>query len=416
MLTFDSLDQWRQAAGAPWVDVHPVAHTALVWISATLGSPAWLVAAQQLGLAAGAAALVLAVLDAGADRITALATGAAVFIAPSVGLFSVAVWKDVPFTAAALWLAAELLRSRGAGADPAGRRRLLLAAVLVLLLRQNGFVLVASAGVALALAGRSPGARRFGGGLALGAPALFLLLRALVWPTLGVQPAPPSSLLPVAVHDVAAILHSDPPGVTPSEVAALDPIAPRRTWFERYDCSSVHPLLNDPAFRASTLDADPAPLRAAWRSMVRRDPGAWVQHRVCASALAWRPMWRGGEWSYLASRAIEPNELGLESRPLALDDVLNRYADLGERPVLRGLLWRAPFWMVLALIAVAVATRRGRPGLWVVLAVPVGQALAVVLANPGQDARYMAAAGMVSVLLLPLATASARDEPRHPVA
>ena len=394
VLTYDSLDQWGQATGGPWVDVHPIAHTALVAITAALGSPAWLVAGQQLALAAGVAALVLAVIDAGADRITAAAAAGALLLAPSVGLFSVAVWKDVPFTAAALWLAAEVLRD-------SNRHRLVLAAVLVVLFRQNMFVLVGSAGLAIAILG---GERRFGLGLAGGAPALWFGLRLVVWPALGVEPAPPSALLPVVVHDVAAVVHADPQGLTPEESAALDAIAPRRAWFTAYDCSSVHPLLNDPAFRADALDRDPARLRATRRSMVQRAPGAWVRHRACVSALAWRPQWRGGEWSYLASRAIEPNRHGLESAPLLGSDALNAYADLGERPVLRGLLWRAPMWMFLAFVAVGIAARRQGWTLLVVLSIPLGQALAVVLANPGQDARYMAAAGMVSVLLLPLAT------------
>lgn len=404
VLTYDSLDQWRQVTAGPWVDVHPVAHTALVWVAAKLGSPAWLVAAQQLALAAGVVALGRAVHAAGAPLAPVLLASVAVLAAPSTGLFSVAIWKDVPYAAAVLvWTAALVQRLAGRGAlGP-----LIAGALAVVLLRQNGFVVVAAVGLALALRGQRP----VGLGLLLGGPGLWLALRLVVWPALGVGVAPASATLPVLVHDVVAIYHAEPLALSEDEAAALSALGDRRGLYRRYDCATVHPLLQ--GLDADVLQRQRSALRAAWQSMVRRAPGAWLQHRACAGALAWRPTWRRGEPRHLVPRSIEPNELGLSSAPWRFSDALNAAVDLSERSPWDHLLWRAPGWIAAALLALGLAARRRRE-LAPLLAVPLGLAASVLLANPAQDARYMAAAGLVSVCLLPLAAARAPRRPGTP--
>lgn len=420
VMTYDSLSQWAQATGRlPWTDVHPVLSTVGFWVAAKLGSPAFLAAAHSLFLAAALAAVLRAVHELGAATWAVYVAGAAVFGAPSVGLFSVSLWKDVPFTAAVLLLGAQVLRMaavrmRLMGDDTPGAqlialrtllRRAIGWAVLAMFLRQNGVVVGVLVLLAVSLA--FPRLRKRAAGAALVLPIVFGAVRMVVLPGLGVVPAKTSVVQQVPAHDVAAYVRTAPKYLSEDDWKLVESVGTRAAWAVGYDCRSLHTLIEQGEFRNGAMDQFPEVVPTLWKTLVPRSPGVLIRHRICAAELAWHPFGAKDTWFFTAGRAIERNALGLTSDPLdaTLDEKLNAAVTLTEKPGLRPFFWRAPIWIGLAfLVLVREAVRRRRP-LWVVAAAPmVAQQVAVVLANPAQDARYMAAAGLFAVLLLPLAT------------
>ncbi len=419
VMTYDSLSQWAQAVGRlPWTDVHPALSTTGFWVAARLGSPAVLAVVHSLFLTWAIVAFLRGVSHLGAPTWAVLTAGAAILLAPSVGLFSVTLWKDVPFTAAVLMLGSEVLRMMAVrlrllgddtpGAQLIALRALFLRAVvwasLAALLRQNGVVVATLVMVATAIG--FPRLRRRAALAALLLPVGFLVVRFAVLPGLGVAPAKQSVLQVTIAHEVAAYVRHAPHQLTAEDWAIVESIGARGAWAAGYDCRSAHPLLETGGFRPGAIDQFPDVLPRLWRVLVVRSPGTAIRHRICASELAWHPFGVANTWFFTAGRAIERNIFGLRSAPLhdGLDEWLNEAVSLTELRGLRPFFWRAPIWIGLALIVLTrEAVRRRRP-LWLVAAAPlVAQQAAIVLANPGQDARYMAAAGIAGFLLWPLA-------------
>jgi hypothetical protein len=419
VMTFDSLSQWAQAVGrSPWTDVHPALSTVGFWVAAKLGSPALLAGAQSFFLAWSIVAFGRSVAILGAPSGPVLAAIGAIALAPSVGLFSVTLWKDVPFTAAVLMLGAEVLRMmavrlRLLGDDTPGAQLILLRrsfvwavlwASLALLLRQNGIVVAVLVMAAIAVG--FPRLRRRAGLVIVGLPVAFLVLRLFVLPGVGVRPAPKSVLYVTIVHEIAGYAHHAPDAFTEQDWAILDTYAPAPVWGAAYDCTSAHPLLAAAGFKPGAIDRWPGPLMRLWTSLIRRRPTVAIGHRLCAAELAWHPFGRDDGWFFTAGRAIERNPFGLKSAPLhaGLDEFLNEAVSITELKGLRPLFWRAPLWIGLAFIVLGREAWRRRRPLWLLAIAPVvAQQVMVAVANPGQDARYMAAAGIASILLLPLA-------------
>jgi len=399
----DSIDQWGQVVSGRWVDVHPPAHTALLALGWKLGSPGWLAAAQAVALAAGMVAVAAESVRAGASkRLMAAVLGAAA-LAPSVGAVAATHWKDVPFTVAGLFFAAALLRG--------SLGRAMAFAVALVVLRQNGFVVAAAGLFALGMA-RLPDRRAAlrPAGFALTMPALWLAARFVLYPAVGVAPAPPSVVIQPLLHDFAAFVRADPKAVLEPTWAVLERAGTRRDWHAGYDCRSLHQLLNRDGFDPAGLGDATAQIRGLWARQLRRQPDVFVRHRLCTAGLAFDPR---DDWTLTLSPTVEDNRFGLAHTPLhqRLYDAQFSALEWSRTAWRRAWFWRSPRWMGLALLLLGTAAvRRREARLLVPLAPALGQVAAVALANPAWDARYCALAGLLSVLLLPLAASRLRPD------
>ena len=98
LMSADSLAVWQQATDGPWVDLHPPAYTAAMWVSgAVIGSPALLTLAQSLFLVYAIISVALASDRAGANRTLNGVLTAVVVCSPMLGAFAISLWKDIPF-------------------------------------------------------------------------------------------------------------------------------------------------------------------------------------------------------------------------------------------------------------------------------------------------------------------------------
>lgn len=402
VMTFDSVDQWRQVVDGRWVDNQPVLHTAIVWVGVQAGGPGLVALFQSVFLAAGLVRLGRSLVEFGADRRAVAVAVAACVLNPAVGLFSVCLWKDVPFTAAVLFMAAAVVRCAAAdshGAPGGAVRGAILWGLVAAGLRQNGVAVSATTLAAVAIL--LPVVRRQAAFGTVGVLLFFGLTRAVAVPVLGLQPMPQIAGLGTVVHEIAAVVHHRPESVEAADWRTLERLAAPAHWYGGYVCESSHPLQTAEFDAVALEELGPAVVRV-WSRLVRREPRVLLSHRACVSRIAWAPTHEAGSWFFTATRGIELNDLGLESSPLSwgLHRGLNKVVSWTEGPGRLNVFWRAPMWVWLAFALLGVVAWRRRSASVLVLGAPiVGQQLSVVLYNTAQDARYMAAAGLVAVLL-----------------
>ena len=402
VMTFDSLDQWRQVVDGRWVDNQPVLHTAIVWVGVKTGGPGLVALFQSVFLAAGLVRLARSLVEFGADRRAVAVAVAACVLNPAVGLFSVCLWKDVPFTAAVLFMAAAVVRCAAAdsrGAPGGAVHAAILWGFVAAGLRQNGVAVSATTLAAVAVL--LPVVRRQAVFGTVGVLLFFGLTRAVAVPVLGLQPMPQIAGLGTVVHEIAAVVRHRPESVDAADWRTLERVAAPAHWYGGYVCESSHPL-QTAEFDAVALEESGPDVVRVWSRLVRREPLVLLGHRACVSRIAWDPTHETGTWFFTATRGIELNDLGLESSPLswALHQRLNEVVSWTEGPGRLNFFWRAPMWVWLAFAMLGVtAWRRRGVGVWVLAAPIVGQQLSILLYNTAQDARYMAASGLVAVLL-----------------
>lgn len=411
LMSGDSLDSWRQATEGDWKDLQPPLYTAAMWLSHTLvGSPSLLTLAQSLLLAASIAAVGGSLVRLGLDSRLVIAVCGIVVSTPMVGAFSISLWKDIPFTAAVLFVLARLidLVANRLGADgpaPAATlQSIFLWSAFAVLIRQNGILV---AGVVLAVVWLVARELRARAAVALVACVGVLIgAKVVAYPLLGVERGPANSEIATMLHDVASVAAQDPAALDDGDRALLETIAPIEVWAEerrRFGCTSANWQYLD-AFDWDRLDGEQRRYVTLWFELLGENPWTVIKSRVCAGSIAWRPDNRG--LLYTASRGVDPNEFGLRTVPVVRwwHDVGVDVLDALNRKAVQPFVWRAPAWLYMSYAVVGfTAWRRRRAILLLPLALPAAQQVAVVVLNPAQDARYLMAGLIGAWLLLPMA-------------
>ncbi|WP_354640944.1 hypothetical protein [Kitasatospora camelliae] len=368
-------------------------------------------------------------------------TALALAALPPTGGLTVFLWREVPFTLAAVLTCAACLRllARRAAQEerPTGRGLAVDLAVLLLALLGLGlFGGRAGCGIAftvtLALLAFLPGLRRQVALLALAALLVPLLLdlrgyRAL----LDVRRAPAAHRLDAA--DLAVAYHSDPTAFGEADTALFAAVAPLPVWDRAGAACYSADRLTDPdqgwdETRALARDGE---LTDLWFRTAARHPDLVLAARLCRGHLAWG-IWPGpadaaGQtvvqtprpspdlYGYTApggSLADSPVADRLRPNP-ALTPLRKAAVWLHtalRAPQLEWLLWRGAVWTYLGYAALLVcARRRALPAaLPVGGAVLIGLQLALIASGSGPDYRGMAAALFLGPLLLTLLTARRR--------
>ena len=419
LMSADSLAHWTEATRGGWMDLHPPAYTALMWVSATLaGSPSLLTLSQSLLLAAGIVAVAKALVRLGAPRTATVVTTGVVATTPMVGAFSVSLWKDVPYTACLLFASARLLdvvAARLQNDDLSTRRPLVAAAAWLapaVVLRQNGivFALVVFAAVFVA----APRLRRLAAVLAIALVVLVAASKVVIFPALGIRPSPAFAAVATLSHDLAAVASSHPDLFDPEDREVLGRVAPFELWtarFRQFGCTSLN-WMYDRSFRRGRFEGNERRYLDLWLETVGEAPGAVARNRLCVSSIAWRPDSVGKV--YTVSRGVDPNGLGLEAVPIVAgaETVAVEILDFTDKASVQWLLWRAPLWIYLSYLVIGIVGRRRAGNALVLAVVPLtAQQLSVMPLNPAQDARYMMFSLVFALLVLPLAAVAGSRAP-----
>nr|WP_055506455.1 hypothetical protein [Nonomuraea pusilla] len=405
----------------PWVSDHSALYDALVWLSFTrTGDLGAVTLGQTTAMAAALTYLAQSLKAMGAPRLLTTVVAMLLPFAPTVGAFTVTLWKDVPFTVCAVAIA-------GVCARMAARRAVtvpLLVSLGVLmtllgLFRANGFLVVGVAVLVLLTVVASGRLRLLlTGVLAAGLP---LLLTNVVLPHAGIQAPSKTYVYHTAFGDIAVAYRERPDLFTDRDRALMEAVAPLSRWYEGGTCYTINPLIWRRDFSWPQADAHASELLDLWKRLLFADPKVVVDARLCRGAIAWRPVqdeWAVGGQTYRFSRRPNadtyvgptkvpdfPGRSVFSLRPLSPE--LNRVADPwltnALAPQYDWVLWRGAAWAYLAYLAVALGALALR-NRWVagVAAVVAGQQLAVLANISAQDFRYMAAPIVIGAMLVPL--------------
>jgi hypothetical protein len=409
IMSGDSIAIYELAKHGHWVDYHPPAYIAAMWVSTSLlGSPSLLTLAQSLLLAASVVAVVHSLLRIGVNRYAVYAVSAVVALSPMVGAFSISLWKDIPYAAAFLFISARVVDvTRARLDDDLGTSRgaawsICAWSCLAVLMRQNGIVLVAGLAVVLWFVLKRQ--RRQMVAVFLIPVLVLMVTKLVIYPAIGVKSIGSQPALTIQLHDIADAASRDPGMFSSSDRAFMETMGPFDVWastYSSYGCTSAN-WEWDPRFHWSALNGHSSELVSLWLKVVREHPVMVARNRLCVGAVAFRPDNEGV--LYTVSHGIDPNPDGLRTVPIigALHDpAVSLLGRLDENDV-QSWLWRAPGWIYLAYgVFIFVAAKRRR---WILLlpVLPLFVLQASVFpVNPAQDARYMFPGLMLAVLLLP---------------
>ncbi len=410
VMTNDSLAIWKQATEDRVVDGGSPLYVSLAWASSLLvGSPWLLIVGQILLLAVAFCEIGRALVRLGVPRWFVWPVTIIAVCQPTVGAFSVQMWKDVPYTACLLLVLASILRLVGARLDGAPNvyelRMLYVAATFAMFFRQNGLLVVVAIGLATIFFLGRPVRRPVLIVLA-GAMMTFGVVRVAGYQVAGVEAAP--AWLPVAwmASDIANVYESHPETFEPDDLELMSSMLPLDGWLAGADCYTLDFLVYGQPLDTDVLGDRREEVVDLWWEVLREQPGAVLGQHVCAASIAWRPMSVHDSISvmYTVSAGIDPNALQLSTDPL-IDDANELALDILRTWDLRTwhwLTWRAATWIYPTyVIAVLLAVRR-RSVIWLAPIAPMlAQQASLFVVNPAQDARYMIASLFAAYLLIP---------------
>ncbi|MQY07174.1 DUF6020 family protein [Actinomadura macrotermitis] len=430
-MSYDSISYVWHVTTGHWMANHSVPYDGLVWLSLNATGGLAALTFLQVVLWAVVLAYTADVLhDLGVRaRWAALAALAAVLL-PALGQFPSWVWKDVPFTIAAVLVFAATGRiiARRLAGEPAPARLFWLLGLGFLglvLFRNNGFLTALIAVPVLVVALR--GYRRRVLALTLVPIAFSFVLTSVVYPALKIEPARPSLTYASAYADVAVAYHERPESFSKKDRKVMREVAPLSHWDQAgTSCYSADWLTNRPQFKKSVADRRTDELMALWFRTLHRTPDLAIGARICRGSVAWaiwpgpraldgQTLIAGGDvpgdrfsWALPGARMDgNPYLPELSTRPLwrPLHGALSFAWRVSRIPQLEFLLWRAPIWCYAGIVAIGLfAWRRRTPGAWGLTAMIVAGQLSVLAANPAQLFRYMPGPMLIGMLALPLAT------------
>ena len=402
----DTIDQWTQLTTEKYLNHHPAIHTFLMDVVSVDGLYPGLVTLLQVllfGLLMAYAAKWL--VAAGVP--TWLAVGAAwlLGVSPAIAPTTISLWKDVPFGLFFLWAWIELLAlvlDDARVTKWGSPLRLGLALAGVALFRANGILTVLPMlGLLIWL---ERGHIKFALRLAATTAGAWLVVSILGYGLLDVGG---SSIEPATVFlpEIAASFNNQPQYFGPDEVDLLEAVAPLEVWENSYECFDSTTLVFNPQFRSSVVTQDPDPYRRLEITVLLRDPGSVVSHRLCAANFLYSPQQPDDAYFHRPEYEIPQNEVGLVRDPvseeaLEITDNLWRWAETDSR---LWLTWRPAIVLLpaLAVLALFAFLQPFRP-LLVPGALFLIHFLNVAATSPAQEFRYAYPLYLTGVLTLTL--------------
>ncbi len=408
VMTNDSMDIWTQVLTGDWVDWHPPAYTALNYLSRwVFGTPALTVLSQTLALAWALSRVLRIGIRMGLPAVPVWVGGALLCLTPPVGAFSVHLWKDVPYTAGFLLVAAlfATLALHRIGLHPTPTTGAYVAAgfgvVTLDLLRPNGIIVVLLSGAAVLVLSHR---RLLVAGIWVIALVAVIAVQSVLNPLAGVREAGDLQQAGLAPFDLGYLAVNHPDEMEPRDLELVEQLAPLEEWRRDFDCHWAAAPMDRlaPAERVARLRDR---LQAAWRRALLSNPVEASLGHLCAASVAWNPIPSESERRHFETlyHGVIPNQVGMESTPVSqwLTDNARQAIIRTSTPGWQPWFWRAPTWIYLGAVLLVVAAVRAR-SFWPVLAISplVAQQLSVI-AMTGPHARYMLPAGIAAFALLP---------------
>ncbi|MFD5582670.1 DUF6020 family protein [Streptomyces sp. NPDC057413] len=438
-MSYDSIAYVWHVTTGHWMSNHSVAYDGLVWLSLNItGDLALLTFAQSVAMAAALAYVAMTLRQFGVPGKWSATATIAVAALPSIGSFTIFVWKDVPFVigsvvafGAAGRLVVRRMRGRQAVRDKAFRNdvAMLFTGFLAMgLFRNNGLLVAVLAAPVLLLV--LPKMRR-AMLVATVIPAVIAgVLQVAIYPALGVITPTKDQVYAMNYADIAVVYGKAPWTFSKSDKALMAKVAPLSHWSGRAaNCYNADWAMQKPMNRKKAAEYNDQ-LMDLWMRVLQRTPDQMIGARLCRSHIAWSPFPGPADkmgQTLISAPSVPKNLFGWadwnqdikhsEYRPVLkirpLSDSLHKLAffswKASKTPQLQWLLWRGATWCYAAYAIFLTFSRRQRS--WAPLAmmsIPLALQLTVVAANPAPLARYMFAPLFLGILTLPLIAAKPR--------
>lgn len=438
MLSYDSMRYVQNVTTGPWTADHSPLYDTFVLLSLSLtNSVALLVGVQTTVAAVALTYVAMSMRRLGiADR-WIVVPPLLVALSPACGPFVSTVWKDVPFTFAQIFLLGTLIRVLVArreaapdsdGSVTAGSTRMrrpvpnrLFWAIgveltLIVLCRNNGFLVVTMIGIALVVA--LSGTRRRVLIAVVSALVSLALAQTVVYPLVGIKPASSNLAYGVFYADIAVAYSKKPDTFSRSDLELMAFVAPLDHWAGSNNCVTSDPLFKQPYSIAKSATVSNR-LAALWVRQFIRTPGIIIGAKLCRSSIAWR-VWPSPKGSIeflgwpaavnpdLFGRAkYVPADVAANLRPHPLSDGLSTVVTDAKaspsNPIVQAVFFRGALWSYVSFAAVALlASRLRRRDVLALAALCLANQLSVMTANPAQLFRYMVAPIFIGMMCLSL--------------
>jgi len=398
----DSLDVLQQVRSGEWTNVHTTMFTTWAYITTLHGSiPSLLTLAQAILLGLALLTLARAIFPVQHHDALRRSVLVAFAVSPSFGGLSIMAWKDVPYAAGALVVAAALLHISRTPNQVSGHPRvtailLVVGGILLSGFRWNGAVTVVLIAAAFAMVVRP--IRRTAlvllivvggvGASSLIVPERVGLVEGPTWLQLNSR----------RLHDIAVGISDGSFVPDPDQSRRLKSVMPISNWkIAGNDCSTHDEMMFSEFSRLE--DEQREHLRQVlpmWDAFADNAPLTVVKSRACKLLPSLFPVQLGPTrplalWSRpnLDPELAQPRHLGV------ISDVVEGVADRSNTaPWLNWSLFRTPVWLMLNLVALGwlVMQRRLRREHILITVIAVGVQLSAGLVAYAQDYRYTAGA------------------------
>lgn len=368
-LSSDSVDQLGQVASGEYENGHPAFHSISMWFITRFWDNPAAVSLVQIALLALVLALIARrLIGLGVPMWLAVGTVWAATFIPVVPPMALAIWKDVAFTIAFLWVFAELLLLVRLGAgywvDYWNPARMGVALALTGAYRHNGIItaLVILAALVWVFRHHRSGVKVLGA-VTLG---ILLFIQAPLLAVFDVDrslPAPAELML----GDITASLVHEPGNFSPEELAYLEQIGPLTAWRTAYTCYNQNPLLFNPEIDIDVIRSTPGRMFNLGIRTILRDADTALGHRWCLTSFLFQPAQPRDSFMGRPPFRVADNDLGITRDPVwqgAFDFTRELYAFAGNSQHL-WYTWRPALvlWLGVATYAL-LARRRHWPLLW----------------------------------------------------
>jgi hypothetical protein len=277
----DSYEQWYQMLTGRYNDNHPAFHTLINrFVTLLWESPAAVAVFQILILALSVGYAIAVAGTLGCHRTILYLTSLLVAVVPTNGFIAVTLWKDVPFTAASVFLCAGMIRVlMGIG----GRRQFIILGLLAAalhLIRHNGIVPAISAVLIICSF-----QQRHRLAILISYLAMTFLVRGPLYSLVGVVPISLPFYGAISLHFVNAHVAAKTP--LPDTIKQqLEKIRNLDDW--PYECTSIGPIIWDGRLKGPLSTVITPEIHKIATTLTFERPWVLVDHYRCLSSYLWR--------------------------------------------------------------------------------------------------------------------------------
>ncbi|THU33525.1 hypothetical protein FAM09_25595 [Niastella caeni] len=392
VMSSDSLGQWEQATGmSKYNDWHPVFHTLFNKFFITIyKSPATIAFAQILFMAMVASGFFLFLYQKGVPLKWLLWSALLFALIPANGIMSVTLWKDVPFTAAMLWLTlvlAKIATDNSYFDRKTAYAELIPALVATALFRHNGLIVyILVVAVLLVYFFRTKKASI----IVCIAVSVGLIgfYKVYISDPARVEPNPSAIKLMAPVHGIAAVRYYN--GELAKEtVQAMDRIIPDSIWLSHYrPCSADEYLFQTKRPFVQNLSAlSTSKALLLYGNTLVHNPYLVIRDRLAGTDVLWDVYHHEYAYNARYNTELESNNSGLSAKDNKLKQALKSFLEftVSNADIL---IWRSGFYNILLLLLL-VCFLKQRKKYFLIFIPLIGCNLSLAISMTFQAFRYV---------------------------